>query len=992
MIRLLLGLSLLSVPAQAQTFLDLAGLSPYTQYKQFETEHFTFTYQKGYFEFTKRAATHLEHAHALLSPLLKWQPRTRTHVLVADNEDAANGFAAPALRVGMVLIATPPESWSSTSYSDDWIKFLVFHEYTHILNLDPTTEWMEVLRILFGDVIRPNNLWPTWMIEGLAVYYETRTGKRGRGRSPYYEALLRAFLLDGKLGGASGDGDDNGLTLDRINGDYPGFPGGEIPYLFGYELWNQMTKEYQDRVKAEDAMGEISLRSSARIPFFINGNQENVTGKDWHYYWDRFLAETRARLDPQIEQIRAAGVTPFEAVTSADYSALGGVVSPDLRWLAYTKSSTDRRTGLYLVDLKTREEIRVDDKIQGVGLAWTKDSRHLIYSTLVQHNTYQLYSDLFDYEMLTGNITRLSEGLRLKDPAISPDGRTLAFIKVQQGTHTLWTGEIQRDEDGIRLRKLKIVYRPNDLTILGTPKFLTEDRVVFSEQKVDQSQSDILQLDLRANQTATLLADGAMNRGLATHANRIYFVSDASGVDEIYRIRPNVEAGTALPERQTRVLTGTALPFVASNGELWASVLTSRGYQIGRFAPTAASLAAQAGTDPVTVPPNAPETMEVALAEPPALGLDESNSWDYQPWSSLAPRQWAPLAYFSYSSRAGFEAGSSVLGFDSTGKHQYFALLGYQFLTKEFQPFVAYTYYGFRPAVTLSASSDVFDIGFEGLDYYKKSSDVTLMFSYPIRWTFSSLVPTVYFSEEWNAVRDLNTKERVANDDPDYNRNQIPAVGANLVFENLERSRFGFMPERGQEITLAGLGRQYDRDYALWKYLVRYQHYFPVGEHSVLSPTLRWLGSSRTLTSGVDRFYSRLEGKRSGDITDRGTSSSLSSLGIRGYFIDSNFSARNAGVASLDYHFPIDRVFRGSGTLPAFLRQVHGFVFADMAYVQRVVPGYYFLPAFGGGVSFDTTLFLRAPVRFNLEYQHGTRKDLRGQQNVIVTIEADGLF
>src|SRR4051812_13183299 len=115
--------------AFAQTYLEVGGLSPHTQYKTFETEHFVMTYADGYLDFTKKAAEYFEQAHSILSPILKWQPRTKTSILVADNDDSANGFTSPALRIGIVLIATPPDVNFSTVYSDDWIKLLVFHEY-----------------------------------------------------------------------------------------------------------------------------------------------------------------------------------------------------------------------------------------------------------------------------------------------------------------------------------------------------------------------------------------------------------------------------------------------------------------------------------------------------------------------------------------------------------------------------------------------------------------------------------------------------------------------------------------------------------------------------------------------------------------------------------------------------------------------------------------------------------------------------------------------
>ncbi|NDF15302.1 hypothetical protein EB061_08275, partial [bacterium] len=395
-----------SVPATSQaaiaapSFLESAGLSPYTRYRTFETGHFIFTYAEGYFEFTKLAATHFEHAYSVLAPLLKWTPRQKTSVVIADNADAANGFAMPSLRVGMVLIATPPESWFSTAYTEDWIKLLVFHEYTHFLNIDPTTGWMEWIRKIFGDGVRPNGLWPSWMLEGLAVYFETRTSKLGRGRSPYYEAIVRAYFHEGKLDPQN----PRALTLaklDRLAGDYPYFPGGEIPYLFGYHLWTEI---------AEKHMGELSIRSSSRVPFFLNGNLEGVARRHWGEIWAEFLQQSRDRFEPQIVRIQKEGETKSEVLLKSDFEALAAVESPDGEWIAWNDTSLNDRSRLILKNLRTGKMRKLTEKVLGVGLAFTPDSRQLIFSALVRENSYQLFSDLFIYDLKTGRETQLTQG------------------------------------------------------------------------------------------------------------------------------------------------------------------------------------------------------------------------------------------------------------------------------------------------------------------------------------------------------------------------------------------------------------------------------------------------------------------------------------------------------------------------------------------------------------------------------------------------------
>jgi hypothetical protein len=91
------------------------------------------------------------------------------------------------------------------------------------------------------------------------------------------------------------------------------------------------------------------------------------------------------------------------------------------------------------------------------------------------------------------------------------------------------------------------------------------------------------------------------------------------------------------------------------------------------------------------------------------------------------------------------------------------------------------------------------------------------------------------------------------------------------------------------------------------------------------------------------------------------------------------------------------RGFDGSGTFPAFLKQTHGFIFGDANYGESIrVGGFRYdsllLPAYGGGLSTDTQLLLRVPVRFNLELQKGTRRDLLGETRVFFTLEADSVL
>ena len=955
---------------QAQNYLELSGLSPTTRYKTFETAHFKFVYQDGYFDFTEKAATHLEHANSIMSPLLKWQPRNKTVILVADNADSANGFTMPVLDVGIVLIATPPDTYYSTQYADDWIKLLVFHEYAHELNIDPTTGFMEWLRVVFGDIIRPNGLWPVWMLEGLAVYFETRTSTLGRGRSPYYESILRAALIDGKLG----DPKNFGFSLDRVNGDYPFFPGGEIPYLFGYHLWKSFAKERPDT-----DIGEYSIRSSHRVPYFIEGNLENITGKHWIDYWNSFVKDAKERLEPQLAKIKEKGQTPSEHLTHAGYSAQGAAFSPDGKYLAINQITPKKRQGIYLKELSTGKEKWISDTIGGLGMAFSKDSRYLIYSSLSNYKTYYTFSDIFVYDLAEDKTTQVTHGIRAKDPDLSPDGSHLVFIQSSKGSNLVRQASIQITDGKVKLFDFKTVDAQSPFAILGNPRFLNDQEVVYSSQELGKPFSDLKVSSIDGKSSRILYHDGSMNRFPYPDHGDVYFVSDSSGIENLYKINPVSPQAIQV----TNVATGVIAPFAVKDPFIFASEMTSQGYELAKL-----TMAATAPQSEKVATPSAPQSITEALKSPP---IQIPASEPYSPWDTLSPRQWSPFAYAMSGSTSGITVGGEVLGFDATGQHQYLGLGAYNFKSKTVDGLLSYTLYTFRPSITFSAYALTFDIGTDGSGtFYKREYETRVALDYPIFFTYSSLRPSIYGFMDWNGIYNLNTGQRSGSRDFEFGNSNVPGFGASLTYSDAETSKLGFMSEKGSTISVAAENRINTKHYSLWKYLASATHYFKVGDHSVFQPQIRYLGSSYPAAS--DRSYSLVYGKNTASITDRGTSLSLSSIGIRGYS-DVSFAFRGAGVGSLNFHFPLSEIFEGIGdTLPVFVKQLHGFVFADGAYIQSHRFNNPFLPSYGGGLSLDTTLLIRAPIKFNFEIQNGTKKEFGGDSQLFFSVQSPSLF
>jgi len=951
---------------------DQYGLSPYWDWKSIETPHFRLTFPAELDETARKAADYCEEAYALLTTRFKWQPTLRTSILILDNADAANGLTAAVQHFGIILYTTPPDNFFSTAYYDDWLRLLVLHEYTHFVNMDTTTGIWAGFRIVIGDVLLPNSFWPTWMLEGLAVYMETRLTRSGRGKSPYYEMLLRTAIEAGTLGVSSSNPDYT--PLDRVNGTNPYYPGGETAYFYGYQLMNEVSLSAGDTATGENALGEMSKRSGHRIPYFINGNLTNITGRDWYAYWDSFIERSRKRMEPDLAKIRTQPLTRTEKLVEVPYGVQGTAASPDGRWLAYSLSSTERRQGLYLMDLKAGTTRRLSDKMLGIGISFTPDSRFLLHSTLGRHGQYRVLTDLVAYDIERDREIRLSEGLRARDPNVSRDGRTVVFTVAANAGVGISTAPLLIEDHQLKLGDVTVVQEPSHLDRASNPVFTTDGKsVVFSFHKNGETQEDLLFADLASGKISTLVRNGRFNRWPAIDpvTNKVFFVSDLTGVDNLFRIDP------AGPAQVTNVTTGVWMPtFGPAEGAvapLYASLFTIHGWDLARIYPEENAISSRAVTvsepsAPVSILDEAPSSLPgTSSALAPKVeelySATEAEAKNYSVWPSILPRQWLPLAYLV---PGGAYLGGQVFGFDTLDLHRYLLAGAWDTTTRRGDWLALYWNRSLGPTLSLSGSNLTRSTEYFATQLlsFERKIDFSASISYPFRGTYSAITPALSLNAErtfyFEPARGLAALAQTS---------YVPSVDFTLNYSNAQSSRLAISTERGRFLktgvrTYIDSGSQYHKGIASWT------EHLPLGGHAVLVPQVKGAAISRRNRANIaENVVLRGKTYRLVDTLD---GDDFDDLGIRGYG-GRNFLARSAVVPSLDFRFPIARLFRGAGTLPAFGRDLHGFVFAEAAWLPGAVI-VHTLPSAGGGLIFDTELFLRLPLEFAVEYHHSFRK------------------
>ncbi len=953
-----------SAPPRIAGFGDEIGVSPFADWRQIETENFRLAFPAPLTETAQRVANLYEEAHALLSPFLQWQPRAKTQVVLLDNGDLANGMTTPVGRFGMVLLLTPPDNFFSTANYDDWLRLLVLHEYTHFLNMDITRGVWEFTRIAFGDAFLPNSLWTPWMLEGLAVYSESRFTRVGRGRSSYYEMILRAAAEAGVLN------QPRFMTLDRLGGPNPWNPAGETSYFFGYQLMNQVARE------SGDVLGEMSYRSGNRFPFFINGNLENITGHEWDHYWETFTQDALKRTNETLGKIKSAGATPVEFLSRGDRDTLGPAISPNGKFLAYTQSDLSQGMGLWVRDLETGQNHRVRDKTMGSKLSFTPDSKFLIYSSVERSGHYNLWSDLFIYDLESDRTRALSHDLRARDPHVSPDGKTVVFTLTEAETTGLAIADLSAG-DHPSIANIRKLFWPKKYGRVSTPQFHPDGKQIAFSLKENGTLGEQIMIFTPDAAPRAITADANFNRYPCFDGQgKLYFVSDRSGVDNLY-LSEGKPPIAAVP--MTNVTTGLAFPTFSrqESNKVYGLVYTFEGWNLARMPISRVNTLPKATATPVVMPQESAEKRDGSQV--PNEKYDVS---DYSLWPSILPRQWAPFLVWDQSS---IYFGGQLSGFDALDRHRYFLLGAYDTQTRKADGRAAYTNRSLGVALTLEASEITEDKIYSGttLDEFERKREISASAEYAFLWSHSSLTSILAFNGEQTRfffpAFSLNT--------PLLQTRYVPSTDAILAFTNRDSSALGITGEKGRDVV-AGVRSYLEKGDVSPKLALRAREYIETFDHFVLVPEVRGTLSSNTKgTYQTKRVISR--GRRP-QVMDRFEDSLFESVPLRGY-PGTRFVSKSLYDGSLEYRYPLLRIFRGLYTHPLFLQDLTGFSFFDAHYFPQGEPGVKTLTAAGSAIELNLHALVYIPLTFKLEYDYGFRAGQGGKGDLFVEIGVSGM-
>ena len=355
--------------------------------------------------------------------------------------------------------------------------------------------------------------------------------------------MLRAAVLETK-----------GPQLDEAESD-PGAWPLDRHYVFGGLFLDHLANRYG----VETPPAWMARRAGSFGSIFSRGSGvgDLFGGKSLSQEWKDWIAAERDEALRLQEQLRARppGLAETTRVCDVAHYTAFPRVSPDGSRIAFLATDEGRRPlGLYVADLHACDPRRIARVDSAHAFAWSPDGRSIVFSQLVLVDNARAFADLYQVEIASGRITRLTRSARLASPDVHPAGRTIAAVQYDSDRSRLVTVDIESGKitpltefstaiawgparwspDGTRLAAVRFTRGASfDLVLLSADgrllQSLTDDRALEGVPEWDASAP----------------------RGV----QRLFFTSDRTGVRELYGLELEGDANPRLYV-MARVATG----------------------------------------------------------------------------------------------------------------------------------------------------------------------------------------------------------------------------------------------------------------------------------------------------------------------------------------------------------------------------------------------------------------------------------------------------
>ena len=864
----------MAAPALASSRYD-----PRLRFRTIATPRFDIHFHQGEEAAARRLAAIAEAVAARLD-LTLGPASGRVHVVLVNQEDLPNGWATPVPYNLIEISAAGPGGESSLGNTDDWLRLVFTHEYTHIVHLGRSEGWIGALRRGFGrnPALFPNLTMPLWAIEGIATFEESAETGWGRVNAGDFRQIVTRAAAAGRF-----------EPLDRAGGGLDDWPSGNAQYAYGALFHRFLADRY-----GPDALRRLTDETGRRLPYFGITAFRPVFGRSLGQLWSDFEADMR------LQQSAAATAT---RITHHGFTVSGPRFAPDGR-LYYSTANPHGFPSLMGLEPGATRPREITTRYLGDRVAIAGPL--VVFDQMEVAADVGLQTDLYAFAPDTGRRTRLTHGMRAGAPDVSPDRQTVVFTAERADRRDLVIAALHEPPTTSTGTPVTLVSAPD--TEFNSPRWSPDGRFIAVERRVRGALPEIVLVET-ASRAITVVAASATARCVSPawmpDGRRLLFASNAGGgpfqvfaldlasgaTERLEGTGPSAQSPDVAPSGRTLVYVG----YTPDGYDLFTLPLdTARWTPVVPMGPGTASGAPAAGA---------------ADATPP-----ESDAADraYTPWSTLAPRFWTP----TIGSDSGETVAGAVVGnADALGRHAYQADV--QWAASRSRPdwHLSYVYDRWWPTLFASAADDTDP--FRHGESRSTGLDAGVLLPWKRVRHVQSIIGAFHASTDSVTCDtcDLASDARVAR----------RSIRSGYAFTSAKTYGYSISREEGWSLTatqeaIAGALGSGGNAGAIVADLRGYRRVWP--RHGVLAARLA------TADSWGDKQVRRAFTDTGNGPQPGGFLFESDAIGlVRGF--DDDRRGWHAAVANLDYRFPLWRLERGMGTLPAFVRTVHGALFAD---------------------------------------------------------------
>ncbi|MDQ2667909.1 MAG: hypothetical protein M3Z05_18120 [Gemmatimonadota bacterium] len=895
--------------------------APYHSYLTLDTRHFHVHVPVGLEREGRVAGAAAERAYAQLATELV-EPRGPIDLVVTDDADYSNGYATPTPTNRIVVFATPPIQSSALRLNEDWLGIVITHELTHIFHLDRVGGVWSLAQRIFGrgPALFPNAYGPSWLTEGLAVYYESRLTPGGRLKDAGFAMYARSAALEHRL-----------PTLDALSLGSPLFPGGDGAYGYG-----ALFVDYLARHQGDSTIRHfVDAQSSALIPYWLDREAKTTLGTSFQAAFGRMRDSIQ-----QSVGVRQPPLPGWRELTTHGYYAL------DPRWLgdsALVYAANDGRSTSAAYTLGrdgTRERI---GRRNGLEPSVPYPGGGYLFSQLERVSESEIRSDL--YLERDGMQRRITDGQRLVQPDVRSDGTIIAVQLAPSRSRLMLLGL-----GGVVFR----VFRDADPDeTWSEPRWSPDGNSIAALHRTHGGTFSLEVLDVLSTGSRVLDRGPFLmeSPSWTPDGASVLYTTEEGGTPTVAFVRadgrgtrafigctpaalvlPTAVAGAAPPTSDPNCdNAGLYSAEISRDGQRIAAVdLRADGYHIG-VAPRLTDVPVK----PVVLPPLAPID-----SQPLAPG----DYHRYSAWRSVLPTYWYPD--IEAAPGGGTRLGFTTSGRDVLYRHLYDASVFIP--TNGFFPTATfnYRYAGFRrPFVDLSLVQDYTReasiVGTGGgstgtLLRKVRFGSVAASFTRPRVRTFSAVSAGAGL-ERRSFVSDPSALLGTL-DDPAYRRSYtFPSVFLSGQWSNLQRPSLSISPEDGIALALTGRARtqvgaaQYAVSTSLVGTAAGYKS-MDLGSFAHHVAALRLAGGVADSRTSSSFAIGGTSGSSIQLVPGYAVGEGRRTFGVRGFPAGTEYGTSAVG-ATVEYRAPLLLGGRGYRLLPIFFDRasVSGFVDAAAA-------------------------------------------------------------